>query len=437
MSIVRESRDFDQEVVIVGVGHVGLTLAMALCRKGFTVLGIDINQRLVSDLNSGITHVTEQGINDELIGYLKVKRFNVVHTKANWSRSNKPITFILTVGTPLVGSQMDLTAIKKSLGNIAPYLIDGDLLILRSTVAVGTSRELVKPYVDNLNKRVLIAMCPERTVEGNALVEIENLPQVIGGIDRESAKSAELFFSNICKKTILLSSIESAELLKLANNTYRDLMFAYANELTSLAEKIGISSREIINAANHDYPRSMIAQPGPSGGPCLEKDPWILHYSGLQVGVEMYLSKAARTVNERSTYNFVKDIVKNIWDDNKNLKLGILGLSFKGSPQVKDSRGSFSKGLIDFLKPMNLDILGFEPAGEIEPLIPNLKIAKDLTQVLEECNVVIVATNHDSFKQIPELIKGLQGKAALTLVDMWSLVDSSVLPDNVEYKSWG
>ena len=214
-------------------------------------------------------------------------------------------------------------------------------------------------------------------------------------------------------------------------------MFAYANELTSLAEKIGISSREIINAANHDYPRSMIAQPGPSGGPCLEKDPWILHYSGLQVGVEMYLSKAARTVNERSTYNFVKDIVKNIWDDNKNLKLGILGLSFKGSPQVKDSRGSFSRGLIDFLKPMNLDILGFEPAGEIEPLIPNLKIAKDLTQVLEECNVVIVATNHDSFKQIPELIKGLQGKAALTLVDMWSLVDSSVLPDNVEYKSWG
>ena len=86
---------------------------------------------------------------------------------------------------------------------------------------------------------------------------------------------------------------------------------------------------------------------------------------------------------------------------------------------------------------MNLDILGFEPAGEIEPLIPNLRIANNLTQVLEECNVVIVSTNHSSFKEIPKLIKSLQVKAAFTLVDMWSLVDSSTLPAHVEYKSWG
>lgn len=426
-----------QQVVIVGVGFVGLTLAMALCRKDFTVLGIDKNEQLVKNLSLGITNVVEHGINQELSKYRNENRFQIISHKDKWSRPEGTVTFILTVGTPLAGKKMDSKALKESLIQISSYLKDGDLLILRSTVAIGTSRNLVQPFLDRLNKKVFLAMCPERTIEGNALTEIEKLPQIIGGLDEKSCEKAASFFSHICEKVIVLSTIEGAELLKLANNTYRDLMFAYSNELTTLSEKIGISSREIIEAANLDYPRSMIAQPGPSGGPCLEKDPWILYFSGAQLGVEMELSKASRMVNERSTYQFVQNIITSLFHKPNEIKLGILGLSFKGRPEVNDSRGSFARGLAEVLNAMNIEIWGFEPTGEIEPAIPEIIISDSISDLLDYCDVVVVTTNHVSFQKIPDLIESKRAKSPLVLIDMWRIIDSSRLPENVVYRSWG
>jgi len=430
-------KDSHNKVVIVGVGFVGLTLAMALCRKGFMVLGIDKNQKVVSELSSGSTHIIENGINEELKRYRHGNRFQIIHHEDKWSRPEGTITFILTVGTPLSGNKMDSTALEESLIQISAYFRDGDLLILRSTVAIGTSRNLVQPFLETLNKRVFLAMCPERTIEGNALIEIEKLPQIIGGLDKESGEKASLFFSHICKKVIVLSTIEGAELLKLANNTFRDLMFAYANELTMLSEKIGISSREIIDAANFQYPRSMIALPGPSGGPCLEKDPWILSFSGARFGIEMELSKASRMVNESSTYGFVEATINDFFEKPKMIKVGILGLSFKGSPEVNDSRGSFARGLVGVLGSRNLEIWGFEPAGEIQPAIPEVIICTDIMHVINQCDVVIVATNHKSFKKIPDLIVNISRKSQLLLIDMWRMIDSSKLPKDVVYRSWG
>jgi len=437
--VISEERDkkLHEKVVIVGVGFVGLTLAMALCRKGFMVLGIDKNQEVVSELSSGTTHIIENGINEELKKYRNENRFQIICHEDKWSRPEGAVTFILTVGTPLAGDKMDSSALEESLIQISAHFRDGDLLILRSTVAIGTSRNLVQPFLEALNKRVFLAMCPERTIEGNALIEIERLPQIIGGLDKASGEKAALFFSHICEEVIVLSTIEGAELLKLANNTYRDLMFAYANELTVLSEKIGVSSREIIDAANFHYPRSMIAMPGPSGGPCLEKDPWILSFSGAQFGVEMELSKASRAVNERSTYRFVEAIINSFFEKPNRTKVGILGLSFKGSPEVNDSRGSFARGLVRMLSSKNFEIWGFEPAGEIQPAIPDVIIYNDIIQVINECDVVIVATNHTSFKKIPDLIKDKSIKSQLVLIDMWRIIDSSKLPKNVVYKSWG
>lgn len=432
-----QDKGLRDKVVIVGVGFVGLTLAMALCRKGFLVIGIEKSQKLVSELSSGNTHIIENGINEELKKYRNENRFQIIHHEDKWLRPEGAVTFILTVGTPLAGDKMDSTALEESLSQVSEYLRDDDLIILRSTVAIGTSRNLVQPFLETLNKRVFLAMCPERTIEGNALIEIENLPQIIGGFDRASGERAASFFSHICKEVIVVSTIEGAELLKLANNTYRDLMFAYANELTVLSEKIGVSSREIIDAANFHYPRSMIAMPGPSGGPCLEKDPWILSFSGAQFGVEMKLSKASRMVNESSTYRFVESIISSFFEKPNKTKVGILGLSFKGSPEVNDSRGSFARGLVRMLSSKNFEIWGFEPAGDIQPAIPEVVIYNDIRQVINECDVVIVATNHTSFKKIPDLIKDKRRKSQLVLIDMWRIIDSSELPENVVYRSWG
>lgn len=277
-------------------------------------------------------------------------------------------------------------------------------------------------------------MCPERTVEGNALEELRLLPQIIGGIDEASSARAKTFFEQICDKTIVLSTIESAEFLKLANNTYRDLMFGFANELTVLANEIDISSREIISAANLDYPRSRIAQPGPSGGPCLEKDPWILHESGLELGVDLKITSAARTINESSTYDFVANALKEFEDILSDNSVGLLGLSFKGIPPVCDTRGSFALDLIKRLEGENYSFYGFEPAGRVS--VENCVTTDSIAELLEKVEVLIICTNGESFSTLPQLINS-SAKTPKLIIDMWGVLKNISKDHEWEYRSWG
>jgi nucleotide sugar dehydrogenase len=427
----------DPEVVVIGVGFVGLTLAMSLCQKGIKVLGIDSNLNLVSELSRGETNIVEDGLVDLLQSSLRNGLFEIQGTQIALKRSERPITFIVTVGTPLKNGGIDQLSVEQSLLQIGSNLLEGDLLILRSTLAIGTCRELVKPFLDKLERKVYLAMCPERTIEGNALAEIDNLPQVIGGIDEQSTERAKEFFSKICNKIVLVSSIEAAELLKLANNTFRDLMFAFSNEIAMLSQQIGLSAKEVIQAANFEYPRSRIALPGPSGGPCLEKDPWILYHSGQRFGVEMLLSGSSRRVNESAPYRYVIEIISELTTRREKLRVGLLGLSFKGNPPVNDTRGSFAIELLKRLDNYNIEFYGFEPAGQIQTKVARLNLKEDIFELFENSDVVVIATNHLEFQHLERALNQINSERSMTLIDMWNIVDRKTLPEFIDYRSWG
>jgi len=433
--VSKERKDFSPDVVVIGVGFVGLTLAMSLCSKGFKVLGVEKRKEIRVSLSNGITDVQEPSLGRILERSLGEGIFRISDRVHKGARAANEMVFIVTVGTPIINKKVENDAIINAVNEVRDFLRDGDLLIIRSTVAIGTCRNLILPILSQTGLKIRLAMCPERTIEGNALEEIQELPQIVGGIDKGSSRKAIQFFKKFCKEVIEVSSIESAEFLKLANNTYRDLNFAFANELTLLATKIGISSREIINAANYNYPRSRISSPGPSGGPCLEKDPWILYESGNRFGLEMEISKASRLVNESSTMGFISEFINSIDESLTFRTVGLLGLSFKGEPKVQDTRGAFSLQIVRELSTKDFRFYGFEPAGPVQ--IQNVHTLSSMEEVLQLCEIIVIVNNSQEFKEIPDLLRAMRKSRIRAIVDMWGILVNLELPKGIQYISWG
>jgi UDP-N-acetyl-D-mannosaminuronic acid dehydrogenase len=277
-------------------------------------------------------------------------------------------------------------------------------------------------------------MCPERTVEGRALDEMTSLPQIIGSDTEGGFLGAAKLFSTIGTEIVRVKNLESAELTKLLNNTYRDLMFAFANEIAEIALEYKIDATEIIRAANHNYARSNIALPGISGGPCLEKDPWILVQSGMKKGLGMEISASSRLVNERV---LIKFLTRELSDKNPPIKIALLGLAFKGNPPTLDLRGSSVFSSLAFLREKypNAEIRGFEPAGKTDLDAKLLTIFETIEETIDKADLIILLTNSLTFDSLPGIVREYASKQCL-VIDYWGRnFKESFLPSQ-SYVSW-
>ncbi len=423
------------EVCIVGVGFVGLTLAMALTRKGIRVRGIEKNARVLEELVNGITEVLEPGLDQSLTDAIRDGLFSVHSIEEDSAEIFYCNVFIITVGTPIRNRVIDMEILSSAVEDIVPYLKENDLVIVRSTVMVGATRNLVLSRLKNIGFHVNLAMCPERTIEGDALREIEFLPQIIGALDEASARAADEFFSIICREVVKVDSLEAAELTKLVTNTYRDVMFGFSNEIAMVSNNLGISANQIIEAANHNYARSNIALPGPSGGPCLEKDPWILIQSAKISGVELDISRSARLANEKMVSEFLR---KSLSTSTSIQKVGILGLAFKGHPPTRDTRGSAAFEVVDFFSREieGVSFIGYEPAGLVRGFEGVISQRESAESVISECDHLIVLTNSKLLPRINEFISTL-GNPDLVIVDFWNIVANNSIGNNQRLFSWG
>jgi UDP-N-acetyl-D-mannosaminuronic acid dehydrogenase len=290
------------------------------------------------------------------------------------------------------------------------------------------------PLLQKTEKKVLLAMCPERTVEGRALDEMTSLPQIIGSDTEAGFLASAKLFSSIGCEIVRVKNLESAELTKLLNNTFRDFMFAFANEIAEIAHEYEIDATEIIQAANHNYARSNIALPGITGGPCLEKDPWILVQSGMKKGLGMEISSSSRLVNERVLRNFLTRVLSDI---NPPDKIALLGLAFKGNPPTLDLRGSPVFSSLAFLRKKfpNAEIRGFEPAGKTDLDDTLLTTPETLEETIDCADLIILLTNSVAFDSIPEMAAEYSSKQCL-IIDFWGRnFRESFLPAQV-YVSW-
>lgn len=419
------------KVCILGVGFVGLTLAISLCDADIEVLAWEKNKETSENLASGITEINEPFLAEKLAHYSSNKQFRTISDSESALDAN---VFIVTVGTPIVNSKINLESLKEAIQQIVPALKDDDLVIIRSTTAVGTCREVVLPILLGTQKRIHLAMCPERTVEGKALEEMSSLPQIVGALDDISFNHAQNLFEKIGPEIVRVSSLEAAELSKLVNNTYRDLMFGFANEIANFANAMNLSAREVITAANHNYARSNISQPGISGGPCLEKDPWILVESGEIRGRQMPISRASRVMNESIIDSFLDARFPSILNVTK---IAILGLAFKGNPETKDLRGSAVFPVYDKIRNYfpNSNVMGFEPAGLDKINLPNFVLANTLVDAVKDAQVIILLTNSLTFSKASESINKHAAQDCVIL-DFWGRDFESNFSPTQKYFTW-
>ena len=409
------------KICVVGTGHIGLPLAAVLAEAGFQVTGYDTNDDFIVRVNTTRTvDFREEGL-AELLERNLHNRLTLTSTPP----SEQDI-YIITVGTPLEAGteQPDLEKIRLAVQRLAPGFGVDPLVVLRSTVSIGTTRKIVLPEIQRHASRFGLAFCPERTIEGRAIPEMCSLPQIVGGLDERSADRAEAMFRRITDKIVRVSSLEAAEMIKLINNTYRDLTFAFANEVALIAERLGLSAGELIHAANADYLRSGVARPGFVGGPCLEKDALILISSLHQMDFKPRVIEEARRLNQ----SLPDQVAARVIDELRRLRPGVdgakilvSGFAFKGRPATEDVRGSAAIPLMQRLQERGFDVWGHDFVTPEKILTGLGARACTLEEGFAGADGVVIMNNHADYLTagIPTLARSMRRPAVL--FDSWSL----------------
>jgi len=417
----------NKTVCVVGLGFVGLTLAIILADTGFKVIGCDVMEGMVNDINNGNLPFYEEGLSSLLKFHINKGNFRAV------SSLKKEIhdIYIVSVGTPVDRDHKpDIENIKKATIQIGKVLKKKDMVILRSTVPVGTTRDIILPILEkesNLKggEAFYLAFAPERTVQGKALEELRSLPQIIGGLNKRSLDVASNFFSNLNTTIARMSSLEAAEMVKLVNNAYRDVTFAFANELAVTCDHWGIDPVNVINAANQGYPRNNIPVPSPGvGGPCLKKDPYIYIESVNDLSFKGGLSLCSRKINDYMSlfvFNKIDLFIKQNKID-QDIKIFIVGFAFKGEPETSDVRDSTTVDLVKILKnKTDWHICGYDPVVSKDN-VSRLDVAGcSIREGFKGADCVLIMNNHRSYIDMDILgLLELVSRPALFL-DAWSL----------------
>jgi nucleotide sugar dehydrogenase len=429
-----------KSISVIGLGFVGLTLAVVLAKSGFVVHGVEINPEILKKLKTKKAHFFEPGLDsllEELID-------NNLFFHARLPTNEHFLAHIISVGTPLKSDgRPNFQYLTAALEVIKEAYTGNELVVLRSTVSVGVTRGVVCPLLleySNVPKQDLrVAFCPERTVEGNAIEELSSLPQIVSGLNQESLVLAVNIFKKITENIVKVESLEAGELVKLFNNTYRDIHFSLGNCFNIIAQSFGINGIDVIKAANFDYARSQIPLPGFVGGPCLEKDAYILvnSYKNPQ-NSEVDFVIGARKYNE-SLVNQVKD-----WISRHRLELGdsplvISGLAFKGYPATSDLRGSTALPIALKIKELGINVRLHDYCVPNEDLI-NLNLGEVYDNFQEACNSaggILILNNHLDYQNenYPHILKSMISSPIF--FDAWQASKYEPNQDSIIYAHLG
>jgi UDP-N-acetyl-D-mannosaminuronic acid dehydrogenase len=413
------------QVAIIGLGYVGLTLGVALARRGLMVYGIEKRREVVDQTNAGKAHFSEVGLDMALQSVVSGDSLIASDTTDGIPPCDY---YIITVGTPLKPGtyQPRLDMIEQASRQVAEHMPDGAAVILRSTVKIGTTREIVKPVLDAAGKTYHLSMSPERTLEGDALRELVTLPQIVGGMTERGADMAASLFSRLTHTIVRVADPETAEMIKLVDNTSRDVRFAFANEVARACDAVGVNANDVIRFGKLGYSRTDVALPGLVGGPCLEKDPHILLASVAPHDVTLEITAASRHVNERQPQETVAAILTKLRERRRGpFTVVVAGIAFKGRPETDDLRGSMSLHVIDQLAASGEcqeirvydEVVGSDVLATLGPkVVP----CDSLDGACAGADALIIANNHPAFGALNlESVVGCMEQGAF-VYDYWN-----------------
>lgn len=430
-------------IVIIGLGHVGLTLGLALADVGFTVYGFDIKQDVRERTRTKTPHFKEKGLPELLESHVG-KRFTVVDSLVGLPTS---CVYFVTVGTPFKRDNTpDYTYIQSAAEDIGSVLKKGDIVILRSTVPLGTTRDVVTPLLEKRSGLRAgtdfdVAFAPERTVEGNAFEELRVLPQIIAGFNEKSRIRTEAIFRPLAEKLVLLDTLEEAEIVKLINNTYRETVFAFANQVSMLSRAWKLDTKKVIKAANEGYARSQVPFPSPGvGGYCLTKDAYLFMESARKRQVDTRLLAAVRENTSTMLDVMARDIraFARAHAGKRQIRIGILGFAFKGKPATSDVRGSTTAAL---LKRFNYErdtfvFVGYDPQVESDVVQSmGAEPKNSIEEVIQGSDMVIIMNNNTAFAEItPHHFE--DKKEMRVFFDTWGICDKEAFKDHSSIQYW-
>jgi len=429
MELMKHIDDYtDQRVCILGLGYVGLTLAVAMADVGFEVVGVEIRETVVHLLSQGKAHFHEPGLEEKLQQVIATGNLTFAkEVPDDWAGK----VYIITVGTPLASNGLSrIDMIENVSRQVASKMKDGDLVIMRSTVKLGVTRKIVTPILDSAGCKYHLAFCPERTLEGKALTELRSLPQIVGGATYGAGVRASQLFQFLTPTVVRVSDVETAEMIKLIDNSQRDVAFAYANEVARSCDAVGISAAEVIRAGKLGYSRTNLPMPGPVGGPCLEKDPHILAEGLRELGITPAITLAARTLNENQP-NEIVDYLHKITSDFAGFphspNITLMGIAFKGQPSTDDLRGTMARPILSALRNVfpTANFKGFDAVvAENEIKDFGLMPVATLEDAFKESDIVLILNNHPIFASMPISVLANLMNAPGLIYDFWNCFDA-------------
>ena len=399
-------------ISVIGLGRVGLPLALSFADRGVRVLGIDHDQALLESVRDGRMPFVEAGTHELLERVLDGGRLELAERAADAAQADD---IVITIGTPSFSHvESDLSQVRAAVDDLMPLLRPGHNLILRSTIAPGTT-EFVAGYIEkrrglHVGEDIFVAHAPERIAAGRFLEEISSLPCIIGGVGEGSTERAAEVFGVFGARIVKTTPVQ-AELAKIWTNILRYATFALPNLLMMDCDRYGANVFDVIELINRDYPRGGIAMPGMTAGTCLRKDFAFSEERSNSPGMLLAVSR----VNEAVPLFLVEGIKRRIGTV-ANRKVAVLGLTFKRN--TDDERDSLSPKLIRLLERELADVAVCDPhaATPTQPLV----------EAVQDAEVVIVATNHSEF-ELPEAFREITERAApdCLLVDPWNALGTS------------
>ena len=395
--------DTQQKVSVIGLGYIGLPTAALIARGGCQVVGVDVSAHVVETVNSGRVHIEEVDLDGLVQGV--VARGNL---RASLAVEESDV-FIIAVPTPVAEDRApDISYVLKAARTVAPVLKAGDTVILESTSPVGTTeamRDIFAQLRPDLKMPglgaqgdVAIAYCPERVLPGRILVELIDNDRCIGGITPRCARKALGFYRQFVRGACITTTARAAEMVKLVENSFRDVNIAFANELSVIAENMDIDVWEVIRLANR-HPRVNILNPGPGvGGHCIAVDPWFIVHGDPD---NARIIRTAREVNDGKTDHVVAK-ASDLIDAFAGKDVACLGLAFKAN--IDDFRESPALEVATALARRFGDRIALvEPHARALPVAFDGTGAAlvDLDTALSECDAMIVLVDHDVFRSVP------------------------------------
>ncbi len=412
-----------QNICVIGLGYIGLPTASTFAAQGVNVLGVDVHPSIIDTLNRGEIHIHEPGLRDAVSKAVQSGNFHAALKPAEAD------AFIIAVPTPFHENKLgeynghqyklaDMTAVITATESILPFLRKGNLVVLESTSPPRTTIDLVAPILERTGLKAgsdfFLCYSPERVLPGQIMRELIENARVIGGVTPESAKSGADLYSIFVKGQIIQTDSSTAEMVKLMENTYRDVNIAIANEFSRLAVKFGVDVWEAISIANL-HPRVKILSPGPGvGGHCISVDPWFFVETAPEITPLIYQS---RKVNDAQPH-FVVDMVQRGLGSLKGKKIAALGLAYK--PDVDDLRESPATEIVHLLQNEGAQVNAWEPFKP-DANLPGITIAPSFEDAIKDADALLLLVKHAEFISLvpTQVAQKSKARVALDTVNGW------------------